>query len=324
MMEGSKGRVLNLQECHLVSSWFIDILKKVREWWNESNLLAYHPLKNRGSLRTLTLREGLRSQDKMVCLTVSGNPDFALNKSQLQSFVKACVSAGGPVVSGALSIFLRIQQVMKGMPTQFYEMQLLGPDVIHEELYLFDKTLRFQISPSAFFQPNTRQAELLYQRAFELVKLDTSMVVWDLYCGTATLGIAAASRAKYVIGIELQPESVLDARANIELNQLKNIEIIQGDVGKTLKKLQEEESVPYPDLIMVDPPRAGLDSLALSLIKTIAPQTILYISCNPETQAANIKVLCDSGYFISALQGVDQFPHTFHVENIAVLRKKSS
>lgn len=322
IMDSSRGKVLNLTECHLVSPWFIETLKSVKGWWNESGLLAYHPHSNTGTLRTLTVREGVRSGDRMVILTVSGNPEYAIGRQQLESFTAYVRDAVEPINPACeLSIFLRIQQAIKGSETTFFEMLLYGPGRIREVLYVPpDSTpLNFDISPSAFFQPNTRQAEKLYGRALQLLEIPPESVVYDLYCGTGTLGICAAKRAKQVVGIEISPESSLDARTNAAKNHLDNVTIVTGAVREAILSIRQEKTFPMPDVIMVDPPRVGLDQDTLRHLGELLPNKILYISCNPDTQAENIKTLQQSGYKLLALQPVDQFPHTVHIENIAVL-----
>lgn len=313
---GSKGKVLNLQICHLVNPWFIQTLQEIKKWWETSRLQAYFPPKDRGSLQTLTLREGMRTKDRMVVLTVSGNPQDALKKEELEKFVKT-VQASNSLEN--VSIFLRVRQTIKGKPVQFYEMHLAGPEFIQERLTIDGKTLEFQISPQAFFQPNTSQAEKLYQAAIHLAKIPKNGVVLDLFCGTGTLGICAAEKSSKVIGIELSFESVLDARANLKKNGLNNVEIIQGDVGTILETRGEQLKA---DVVFVDPPRSGLDKSAISHLVTLKPKRIIYISCNPESQAENIKELLPYGYVLTDVQPVDQFPHTYHTENIIVLEKQ--
>lgn len=326
IMDSSRGKVLNLTECHLVNPWFVEALKAARQWWMESNLTAYHPYSNKGALRTLTLREGIRTGDRLVMLTVSGNPEFAMNKQQIDSFSAFMRDAIEPVGAGSeLSIFLRIQQTAKGMPTNFFEMLLYGPDHLRELLHIqYDlkqepTTLQFSVSPSAFFQPNTKQAERLYSTALQLLNIPDNSIVYDLYCGTGTLGICAAKHAKQVLGIEISAESSLDARTNATNNGLKNLTIITGSVGEVIAKLRRDNSYPAPDIVMVDPPRAGLDVQTLQHLVDLKPLKILYISCNPDTQVENIRVLKDAGYEIEAVQPVDQFPQTIHIENIVVL-----
>lgn len=326
IIDSSRGKVLNLTECHLVNPWFTEALKAARQWWIESGLTAYHPYSNKGSLRTLTVREGMRTGDRLIMLTVSGNPDFALSKQQLDSFSAFMRDAIEPTTAGSeLSIFIRIQQTAKGMTTNFYEMLLHGPDHIREILHIQPDMqqeaalLNFSVSPSAFFQPNTKQAERLYSKALQLLDIPDNSVVYDLYCGTGTLGICAAKHAKQVLGIEISPESSLDARTNAVNNGLKNMAVITGSVGEVITKLRSDKGFLSPDIVMVDPPRVGLDVETLQNLIELKPLKILYISCNPATQVDNIKILKQAGYEIEAVQPVDQFPQTVHIENIVVL-----
>ncbi len=324
ILYGTRGHVFQMQECHLVNQWMIEAVKAVAQWWENSHLDAYHLRNNQGTLRTLTLREGLRTGDRMVVLTVSGNPDYAIHQKQLDQFVEILREVVEPSLSEQkLSIFLKIQQVAKGQRTQFYEMLLYGPDHIRESLQIKiadteSYPLHFRISPSAFFQPNTLQAEKLYSRAVELTQSLPGRVVYDLYCGTGTLGICMAKQAKKVIGVELQPESVLDARENVKTNRLSNVFIHAGDVGKILPTLLQDEQL-HPDVVMIDPPRAGLDDRALQHLMSLKAPILTYISCNPVTQAANLAHFVKEGYQLRYVQPVDQFPHTAHIENIIVL-----
>jgi 23S rRNA (uracil1939-C5)-methyltransferase len=325
VMDSSHGKVFHLTECHLTNEWFVDVVKAVRAWWHESGLDAYHMHRNTGSLRTLTVREGQRTGDRMVILTVSGNPDFALNKQQLERFAAFVRDIAEPTTPDSqISIFLRIHQIKKGSPTQMYEMLLHGADHIREVLHiqlnpeLPSRAVTFQISPSAFFQPNTQQAEQLYNKALQLAKISYEDVVYDLYCGTGALGVCVAHAAKQVVGIELSPEAALDARTNATLNGCENLQILSGDVGKVLKTLPEQ-NLPSPDIVMVDPPRSGLSPQAIKDIIEAHPAKILYISCNPATQALNIADLVQQGYHLTTVQPIDQFPQTAHVENIALL-----
>ena len=319
MIAGSKGRVETLKECHLCPEHFIQILEAVKAWWEESSLLAFHGIREEGSLRTLTVREGKRTDQTMVILTVSGNPEYALTKDQLQSFVSAVLRAHG---GKTVSIFLRVQQAIKGQPTQFFEMHLSGPDHIQEELQItskgFVRNYLFKISPTAFFQPNTTQAEKLYSKALEIAGDRPRKLVLDLYAGTATLGMVFAPFAEKVIAVELNPYAVFDAEVNKEINQIDNLQVLKGDVGAVLAELNIKE----PDLIILDPPRTGLLLQALELVVSTNPQEILYISCAPKEQARDCLLFEQAGYEIVSLQPFDQFPHTVHIENIVLLRRK--
>lgn len=308
ILHKSRGKVFNLKECLISSPWFTATLHAVKKWWDQTELRAYHFRKGEGSLRTLTVRESKRTGQRMVMLTVSGDSRFSLSKAQIEGFIQA-------INDPKVSIFLRIQQCIKGSPTQFYEMHLSGPEHIEEELHLFGQTLTFKISPTSFFQPNTLQAEVLYTKALEMVPLHPNAHVFDLYAGTATIGMILALKAKQVTSIELNPHAVFDAQANAALNGIENITLHCGDVGKVLSEITLT-----PDLVVVDPPRTGLDLLALEHLSRLQPRHILYISCNPLTQAPNVTSL--SGYQPIKIQPVDQFPHTPHIENIVLLERR--
>ncbi len=174
----------------------------------------------------------------------------------------------------------------------------------------------FYISPSSFFQVNTVQAEKLYNKAIEYANIKKEDTVLDLYCGTGTIGIIASDKAKKVIGIELNKEAIKDANENKKLNNINNIEFYAGDVGKILNKNNYK-----PDTIIVDPPRAGLDSLALSQILNIKPKKLVYVSCDLMTLARDLKLLSND-YDILELTPVDMFPYTAHVESVCTLKYK--
>ena len=320
MLQGRQQKVVTLQECHLTKPWFIETLQAVRTWWKDTGLDAYRPYSDSGSLRTLTLREGIRTGDKLAMLTVSGNPEYPLTREALDSLVRT--------LGTQMSLFLRVQQSLKGRPTQFFEMHLAGPDHITEQLqvrlrpYEAPTLINCHISPSAFFQPNTLQAEKLYSLALQMVPLTEESIVCDLFCGTGTLGLAAARRVKEVIGVELSPESALDARENAKRNNIDNIEIITGDAAQVLSNLKATGRITQVNLVMVDPPRSGLSPQMIEALLSVGAADLLYISCHPKTQARDLAIILKAGYRLVAMQPVDQFPQTIHIENIAYLRKK--
>ncbi|MEM8727834.1 MAG: 23S rRNA (uracil(1939)-C(5))-methyltransferase RlmD [Chlamydiota bacterium] len=309
----SKGRVLNLEECHLTPPWFIQVLKAVRHWWEASSLKAYHVYSDQGTLRTLTLRQGKRTTDKMVFITLSGNPDFMIDKTAIESFKKVILDA---LPEQSPSIFLRIQRIAKKSPTIFYEIHLHGPDLIEEVLHVNGRELTFKISPDSFFQPNSTQGEKLYTEALKLADPQPGDTLFDLYCGTATFGIVFAPYVDKVVGIESNSYAICDAELNIKQNNLSNITLYRGDVGRLLSQFGQTV-----DIALIDPPRSGLDPRAMKNLIKLSPKKIVYISCNPLTQSQNISELTASGYTLKALRPVDQFPHTHHLENIAVLNR---
>ena len=323
IMTGGKGRVFDLTECHLTDPWFSQVVCAVRSFWIQSSLQAYHMMSDKGALRNLTVRKARNTTDRLVMLTVSGNPAFAMKREEIHHFCQAVLSTLSDSEQARCSIFLRIQQIHKGSPTQFYEMHLHGPDHILEELHIpcVERTMTFKISPTAFFQPNSFQAEKLYNKALEMIGNKPLDLVLDLYAGTSTLGILFSAKARQVISIEINPHAVFDAEVNKELNECSNLTIHKGDVAEVLSKLREDLNF-SAELVVVDPPRAGLDDRALNHIIQLSPKNILYVSCNPESQAKNVKQFMAAGYALMVVQPVDQFAHTIHIENICLLEKK--
>ncbi|MCP5469762.1 MAG: 23S rRNA (uracil(1939)-C(5))-methyltransferase RlmD [Chlamydiales bacterium] len=283
MMRG-KRRVVQLEECHLTPSWFVETLQAVYAWWEESGLDAYFPPADLGCLRTLTLRDGAQ---QMAVLTISG----FLEHDQKQSLVET--------LSHLDSVILRRQVIQKKVPTRFEEEVLWGTPYILAEL---DKFL-FRIRPDTFFQPNTAQAEVLYGLIRDEVEGE---VLLDLYCGSGSIGIFCASKVKRVIGVEVVP----GAEENIKLNGISNMEVQIGTVESLA------ESLPHADTVVVDPPRAGLGPKVVKWLNEQKFKKVIYVSCNPKSQAKDIASL---EYSVESLQPVDQFPHTPHVENIALL-----
>ena len=318
ILAGSRGDVFNLQECWLASPWVSSVVAQVRLWWKQSGLAAYR-LDDTGTLRTLTVRQSLRTADRLVMLTVSGRPEYAINKQLIKRLIQAILAEVSQENQERTSIFLRIQQAIKGQQTQFFEMHLHGPDHMLEQLVIDSRALVFKISPTSFFQPNPLQAEKLYSAALQMIQGRKKHIL-DLYAGTATLSIVFSQIADKITAIELNPHAVFDAKVNKEMNQIENLEIICGDVGQKLYELQSCPDFIAPDLVIVDPPRIGLGSKAIKSLLELHSPEILYISCNPTTQASDVQLLVQEGYQLILLQPVDQFPHTVHIETIALLR----
>ena len=242
----------------------------------------------------------------MVILTVSGRAEYALSQEEIDSFKEALS------ITPNTSIYIIIQRAKKGEPTRFYEMHLKGPSYLEETL--FDTPLR--LSPRAFFQPNVVMAERMFGAAIEMLNLSGKEKVLDLCCGIGTIGIALSPHVAQVIGVELSVEAVTDGRENIERLGLENIQLFAEDAGAFLKA---NRALFQPDIVVVDPPRTGLGKEVISYIEEISPKQILYVSCNPKTQKEDIEHL--KGYEISFMRPFDQFPHTPHMENLALLTR---
>ena len=306
VMPKSRGKVFSLTECHISFPWMAEVVCSVRKWWQEGRLDAFFPPKAVGSLRTLTLRTSRDGKEKMVILTVSGDSEYALTQSELDSLVKVAQ------VDENTSVFLVVQLAKKKQETEFFEMHLAGPDHLKEVLCGFE----FRISPRSFFQPNVNVAEVMFQKAIEMLELTGNEKVLDLYCGMGTIGILLSRFVRQVIGIEIVASSIADAKDAISRFGIENMHVYVEDVGTFLEK---RESLFTPDIVVVDPPRTGLDKKAIAAINALSPEKILYISCNPITQAENIAHF--PGYQIVRIAPFDPFPHTKHIENIILLRK---
>ncbi len=314
----SRGKVLNVRQCTLCDGKTTKILEAVRQWWQSSGLKAYHPRSDQGTLRNLIVRYSKSTDAFLVMLTVSGNPDYGLSKNQINSFTNSIIAQFPLDTKNKISVFLRVQCLIKGKPTQFFEKHLYGPAELREMIKVCGKKFHCAISPSSFFQPNAFSCEPLLQHAIDLANPQTSDRVLDLYCGTAILGMVFSPFVREVVGIEENPYAVCDAELNIETNAIANMHVYRGDVTEILADLPGAF-----DIILVDPPRAGLSMPAIEQIRKLSPKKIIYISCHPQAQKEDLDQLIGE-YHVSKIQPVDQFPHTPHIENILLLRRATS
>jgi 23S rRNA (uracil1939-C5)-methyltransferase len=304
------GRVINTKHCHLAPDWMSKALQSVQKVFESSPLAAYDR-KGSGDLRSLILREGVNTHEKMAILEVVAHKNSQLKKEDLADFFEPLKK-----IDPEMSLYLRIVQMIPGVPTQIYEMHLGGPLHIHETLTVDGKKFTFKISPSAFFQPNPKAAEVLINTMAKIVKSLHVKKICDLFCGTGTIGLSLSSYFESCISVEINPYAVFDAKENLELNQIKNVSFYQDDAAKFI-----QENTEILDLVIVDPPRAGLGVKACHMITSFQSPYLLYVSCNPVTQAQDIHILKEKGYRIALIQPLDQFPHTNHVENIILLKK---
>lgn len=311
---GADRYVFSLRDCFLGPKWFAEAVKKTQQWWSQSGIPAFHPHTQKGQLITLTLREGTHTQEKLVFLTVLFQPEEELAlKKQLPSWVEAIKNIFPKEVD--LSVVLQRKYQQEGVPTTYEREILLGKGFIWEKLFLLGKMLWMKVSPTSFCQPNTLQAQKLYEKALQLLQLQPEDCLYDLYAGSGALAMVGSFQARKVIAIEQNPAAIADAKENLLKNQISNITFYQADVGKGLTQLCHLEE--KPQALIVDPPRAGLDTLALQKILALNSPKIVYISCNPRTQRENARILCQAGYQLKTLVPIDQFPHTPHMENIA-------
>ena len=289
---GRRYDIFNLQECHLMSDKMFEVAKAVGKFAKDHNLKPFKFKENSGLLRSVIIREGKRTGEILVDLLCSGEE---FSDALKDDFVKALQ------VCDVNSIYLTQIVTARGQKTTRKDILLDGTSTIREEMHLVRKEAQegiqkysFNISPSSFFQPNTLQAESLYQVAIKNLELKQSDTVLDLFCGTGTIGIIMGKLASRVVGIELNPDAVEDAKKNADLNEESNIEFMVGDVGKVLEELEKEDRLTelQGKKIVVDPPRSGLTSKMIEYILELRPSHISYVSCNPTTQARDVKLLC--------------------------------
>jgi len=220
------------------------------------------------------------------------------------------------------SLYWTTVHQVKGQKTWREEKLLAGQEVLSEALVLPDgRRLEFDIRPQAFFQTNTKQAEVLYGKVLEFAELDGKEVVWDLYCGTGTIGLFCAHKAGRVLGIEVNESAVENARRNVVRNEIGNAEFYLGTVEKVLGSTTLGDASCLPDVVIVDPPRSGLGEKVVEQCVAAKPKRIVYVSCNPSTMARDVAWFSERGYTLKKLQPVDMFPQTHHVECVGVLGK---
>jgi 23S rRNA (uracil1939-C5)-methyltransferase len=289
----------------VLASERIDALReRVKQWCRAEGLSPYDRREGSGFLRNLVVREGRRTGELQARLVTSPG-DFRADE-----FAAAAAADG--------VLWTRVTGVAE--TTRDGETELLsGAETIEEELRVFGATLRFRISPEAFFQVHTEQAERLYATAAELAGLHGSERVFDLYSGIGTIALCLALRSREVLGIESAAPAVADAIDNARRNEVDNVRFFAGDVRTALRPLVEEAG--RPDVVVVDPPRAGLSQKVVRRVLETEASRIVYVSCNPTTLAPNARQIADAGYRLSAVRPVDMFPQTPHIECVALLER---
>jgi len=303
------AQVFDLKECFLQSIKANLIVDFVRNFAKAKNLIPYDLKARSGFLRFLAIREGKNTDMTMVNL-VTNKGEFPFKNE----FSSKLFSNFPSIKSIVRNISSKLANIAIGE-----EEELLGGErIISEKLSNF----KFEISSNSFFQTNTRQAEKLYEVVLNMADLQGNELVLDLYCGTGTISIFLSQNAKKIIGVESVKESVENAQRNAELNGVTNCEFICGEVKKILAKIEADKQI--PDLVVVDPPRAGLHKHVIkSLLKMGSPK-IIYVSCNPSTLARDLKLLCEQGYQLENVQPIDMFPHTYHIETVVKLNAVKS
>ena len=301
-------RIVPVDECLIEDAIADRIIVDIRRMLRDFKIQVFDERSGRGFLRHVLVRRGFQSGELMVVL-VAASPIFPTQKP----FVKKLLETHPEITTVVLNINDRFGPVVLGER----EKVLYGPGTIEDTLC----SHRFRISPSSFYQINPVQTEVLYGKAVEFAALTGTETVLDAYCGIGTIGITASGKAKQVIGVELNRDAVRDAIANARLNGLKNCWFTAGDAGEYMLGCVREGI--RPDVVFMDPPRAGSDEKFLRALLKTAPSRVVYVSCAPETLARDLTVLTQGGYKVQRIQPVDMFPFTEHVETVVLLTRNT-
>jgi 23S rRNA (uracil1939-C5)-methyltransferase len=294
----------DVREDILASERVDTVREAVREWCSQQGLTVYDRRAHEGYLRNLVVREGRRTGQLQARLVTTKGP-----------FPTDEFAAAVPAESVLWTQTEGLAESTRDGKTR----TLKGEAALDEELELGTERLRFRISPDAFFQTNTEMAERLYSIAADLAGLSGRERVFDLFCGIGTIALALSLGAREVVGVELVERAVADAIENAKLNGIDNARFYAGDVRTAMRPLLEQEG--KADVVVVDPPRAGLSQKVVRRVLEVEAGRIVYVSCNPTTLAPNARQMVDAGYELRSVQPVDMFPQTPHIESVALLTR---
>jgi 23S rRNA (uracil1939-C5)-methyltransferase len=302
--------ILPVTECHLYDEQIAPLLTDVRRFMKDTHLPVYNPKTHRGLLRTLLLRRGINTGEQMIAFLVQAR------KKDLEPLFQHFMRFGGR--SGLASLLIIEHLGLNDKPENPKVHCLVGKPAITEKLF----DLTFDISPFSFFQTNTLGAEKLYQAIAQAADLGPRDTVLDAYCGMGTIGQYLSRFCEKIVGIESHPSAIEDALRSAGRNRIGNISFYRGRVEQVLNDQLKPGSKYVFNVIILDPPRAGLHPRAREAVVEHAPQKIVYVSCNMATFARDLGEFLKSGYELRTVQPVDLFPHTAHIEAVSLLQKK--
>ncbi len=299
-------RIINSSDCVLQPEEFADIVDIVKEWMAEFGISAYDSLKHTGLIRHIYIRKAFVTGQIMVCLVINGD-EIPKQAELVDDLLK---------IKGIESVLIN-KNTEKTNVILGAECKLLwGNDYIEDVLC----GVKIRLSPLSFYQVNHDCAELLYEKAAEYIGATGNETVLDLYCGAGTIGLSMANRVKKVIGVEIIPEAIEDAKENAKRNGIENCEFYCGDAKDAVKILKDKSL--RPDAVILDPPRKGCDREVLEYVAEMNPKKIVYVSCDVSTQARDCAILRELGYETKEVTPVDMFPRTSHTESVALIIKK--
>lgn len=305
--KGNYRNIVNIEDCQLVDTDYNEILDAVRKFVVENNFSFYDKKSHSGFLRHLVIRSGIRTSEIIVNLVTSSSNLSTFNSKALVSLLTS-LKLNNELVGILHTVNDNIRDTATGEDIRI----LYGRDYYMERIMDLD----FKVRMGSFFQTNVVAAENLYKYAISCIDDVKDKVIFDLFCGTGTITQSLSGAAKKVIGVDISKDAIKSAIENTRLNKIKNISFFEGDVFEVIKNITEK-----PDVIVLDPPRAGVNAKALEKIVEFAPREIVYISCNPKTLIDNLYYFEYNRYNIKSLKAFDNFFFTSHVEAVCLLSR---
>jgi 23S rRNA (uracil1939-C5)-methyltransferase len=303
---GMFDKILDINECFLQSEVSNKIINISRDFFKNKNVPVYSTKTHTGYLRNLVIRESRHTNDLMVNIVTASEDD-----ELMKEYSDILLNQAPKTTTIINNINLKKASVAVGD----YEKVFYGSGFIYDSIGRY----KFRISANPFFQTNTLQAERLYQTVLDFAEPSGNEVVYDLYSGAGTISIFVSDKVKEVYGFETVESAVNDAEENKKLNNINNVNFITADLYNSFLPLVEENKIPKPNLIILDPPRNGMHINTVNDVISLNPEKLVYVSCNPATQARDVKLFTEAGYKLIKIKPVDMFPHTYHIENVALL-----
>ncbi len=310
---GGTHSIIETEDCLLGVTENKEILEIIKTYMKKNGIRPYDETTGTGLIRHVLIRKGFQTGQIMVCPVING--DRLPAEKQLVGNLQKIEG----ITSISYSINKEQTNVIMGSETK----TIYGPGYIED--YIGE--IKFQISPNSFYQVNPVQTKKLYDCALNYADLHGEEIVWDLYCGIGTISLFLSQKAKMVYGVEIVEDAIIDARNNATINGIENVEFFVGKVEEVLPKIWNEESgsdkanTKKGDVIVVDPPRKGCDEMTLKTILDMKPEKVVYVSCDSATLARDLAILCEKDYTLAKAQCYDMFPHTTHVETVALLTR---
>ena len=312
---GRTHSIIDTDVCYLQDAVNDEIIRRFRGFLETYNVEPYDEETHAGLVRHILTRVGRRTGDVMICVIINGTElvgAYGKKYLNVEQELVQCMED----IPGITSISVNVNQEKTNRILGDKCRTIWGSDTISDYI----GNVEYQINPLSFYQVNPEQTEKLYGKALEYADLHGDETVWDLYCGIGTISLFLAQKAKQVMGVEIIPEAIEDARRNAKMNGFDNVKFFVGKAEEVLPEQYEKDGV-YAEVIVVDPPRKGCDEVAISTMIKMQPKKIVYVSCDPATLARDVKLLVAAGYEVEKVCAVDQFGHTGHVETVCLLSR---